>query len=227
MASPTRGNIDLDDDDEDDQSTFVFPFAVLIAECLHIVDNLACEINNVLEDIEYFLKPFQMLATMLHDGQSRQRFFSACVARTEFARYQHLIKGTPTTVHWRWGVIVQILHKFLPISWLLRATFNARKYMGTIQSTRLAAEVEQETTSTRSISIPAWSSAPCRMMNGGHIASCSTNPMVRLLPGDDGLKSALVMAFCTSSTTRRRSTFETGEAHANLRRVMGLNSNAP
>ena len=72
VASPTSGNIDLDDDDEDDQSTFVFPMAVLIAECLHIVDNLAWEVNNVLEDIEYFLKPFVMLVTMLHDKQSHR-----------------------------------------------------------------------------------------------------------------------------------------------------------
>ena len=128
VASPTSGNIDLEDD-EDDQSTFVFPLAVLIAECLHIVDNLAWEVNNVLEDIEYFLKPFVMLVTMLHDKQSRRRFIKYCVIDSEFARYQHLIKGVPTTAHWRWGVIVRILHKMLPIMWLLRATFSARKYM--------------------------------------------------------------------------------------------------
>ena len=73
MASPTRGNIDLDD--ADDQSTFVFPFAVLIAECFHIADNLARDIKNVVEDIEYFLKPFQMFATMLHDKQITERLF--------------------------------------------------------------------------------------------------------------------------------------------------------
>ena len=95
MASPKRDNIDLNDGDEDDQSTFVFPFAVVIAECLDIVDNLAWEIRNVLEGIEYFLTVFQMLATMLHGRRSHTRVITQCVSSSEFARYQHLIEPVP------------------------------------------------------------------------------------------------------------------------------------
>ena len=94
---------------------FVFPLAVLIAECHHIVDNLAWAVNNVLEDIGYPRKPFVMRVTTLHDKQSRIRCIKYCVVDAEFARYQHLIKGVPTTVHWRSGVIVQLLHNILPI----------------------------------------------------------------------------------------------------------------
>lgn len=126
-------NLDAADDDMADPvqgNRTVFSRSLLNAGVLHIFHNLSWKIDDAMPSFARWLDGLKALVTLLHYSENREKFMEQCVRGTPFDTAKSPLKtGLPTTTDWRWGSIVIVVTKVLPLRSVLQCTFDVGKMM--------------------------------------------------------------------------------------------------
>jgi hypothetical protein len=134
-----RGGDDDDGDDEalepddglvaDEQEHFVFPFALMVAGMLHIIHNLEHKAHSAMENWEWFIDGIKLLVTLLHQQENRDILIQKCIRNSCLAHLEFMVTmGIPKVIEWRWGVVVEIVERLLPLRTLLRICFKPQVF---------------------------------------------------------------------------------------------------
>lgn len=111
--------------------SFMMPQALLSPGMAHIFNNLVLDVDTALPWYPKWLEGFRCLVHLLHTDHLRQRFVAKCVLGTPFAVAAHRFeRGVPSSAKWRWGTVVNVLDRVLPLRHVLQATWNPTRFLG-------------------------------------------------------------------------------------------------
>jgi hypothetical protein len=112
-------------DNENVTARPVFPLGMVIAGNLHVIHNLTWFSDTKLSKFDWFLEGLKQVVTLLHYRYHREHFLHTCVLNSPYRGSAELFRvGVPLVTEWRWGSVVYILEKVLPLKFVLRHTFN-------------------------------------------------------------------------------------------------------
>ena len=123
------GDLDEAMADAEAERKRVFENSMVVPGILHICHNLSAKVDKAMPYFDTFLNGLKAVVTLLHYKDNRQLFIEKCVRGTPFdtSGRSALNRGVPSTAEWRWGSIISILDRIVPLKALLRITFDATK----------------------------------------------------------------------------------------------------
>ena len=108
---------------------FVFPDAVVSPGLLHICSNMTKDVDKSMEWWSSFFTGFKAIAQFMNRKFMRQRFIGFCLKNTPYAWLESKFQeGVPNPVDWRWGVLVSVLDKILPLGRHLRKAWDPVRF---------------------------------------------------------------------------------------------------
>ena len=98
---------------------------------LHIIDNMEHAMDKALPSFKFWLPGLQQINLLLRRKTYRDRFVETCVRPSrDHSAFEHLFHtNMPTTVEWRWGVIIDCLKCLKKLEHTFRATWSTEKFL--------------------------------------------------------------------------------------------------